>query len=60
MILIFFILSALIIASNNDIGLYEKGNTAKFSELYFGWLNNVYKNGQTITGYITGMDWFPK
>ena len=56
----FFILSALLIISNNNLALHEKENLNQFSEIYTDWLNQVYINTQTITGNIVKMDWLPK
>ena len=59
-IFMFFILSALLIISNNNLALHEKENLNQFSEIYTDWLNQVYINTQTITGNIVKMDWLPK
>ena len=60
LILIFFILSALLIVSNNNLALYDKGNLEKFSELYFNWVNQLYLNGQLVTGQVIKMEWWPQ
>ncbi len=59
-VILFFVLSALFIISNNKLALYEKENVEKFSELYIDWINQVYENSQTITGYAVKMNWLPQ
>ena len=59
-ILMFFVISALMIISNNDLAMLEKGNIEKFSELYGTWINQIYLNFQTMTGEVVKLDWLPK
>ena len=58
-VMLFFIASALIIISNNDLSFYKGENVKTFSQLYFNWLDNVYSNVHAITGNVIKMDWFP-
>ena len=58
--MIFFILGALLIISNNNLALIYKDNFKTFSVLYAGWLNRVYSNGYSLTGKIIQLDWLPK
>ena len=58
-ILMFFVLSGLLIISNNDLGFYDDGNLAVFSEMYVSWLNQIYLNIFNITGEVVGLEWFP-
>ena len=59
-VLIFFIVSALLIISNNNLKMYEQENVQKFSELYVKWIDDVYKNIQSITGETIKQNWFPQ
>jgi len=59
-LLIFFILGALIIISNNNLALYKDKNIYEFKNLYFAWIDNVLKNTQIITGKIIKLDWLQK
>jgi hypothetical protein len=58
--MIFFILGALLIISNNNLALIYKSNLKIFSGLYVKWLNDVYSNGYSLTGRIIQLDWLPK
>ena len=58
-VMMFFILGALFIVSNNNFALYEKGNSGNFSQLYFDWVGDLYSNAQSITGYVVKLDWLP-
>jgi len=58
-IFMFFVLSALLIISNNNLGMLESENIEIFSTLYFDWINGFYNNLQFLTGNIVGLDWVP-
>ena len=57
-LLIFFILGALIIISNNNLALFNHKNFYEFNRLYFNWLENIFLDAQTITGNIIKLNWF--
>lgn len=59
-ILMFFIIGALFIISNNNLAMYKQENFEKFSELYVEWFNSIYVNIQTLTGEAVKLDWLPK
>ncbi len=59
-IIIFFILGALFIISNNNLALINKGNLNTFSVLYVKWLDDIYSNTYSLTGKIIQLDWLPK
>jgi len=59
-VMMFFILGALFIISNNNLGLAEKENISSFSKMYVGWIGNLYSNAQSVTGYVVKLDWLPK
>jgi len=58
-ILMFFVISALMIISNNTLAMYGKENIEKFSDLYLEYINQIYVNSQTITGEVVELDWLP-
>ena len=45
-VLMFFVISALMMISNNNLAMYDYENVGKFSELYIGWLDKIYMNFQ--------------
>ena len=59
-IMLFFVLGALLIISNNNLALIDRGNFNTFSDLYVSWLNGVYSNTYSLTGKIIQLDWLPK
>lgn len=54
-----FMISALVIVSNNNLALYKNENLPKFSQLYVQWLGKIYENIIVTTGYIIRLDWLP-
>lgn len=58
-ILMFFVLGALLIVSNNNFALSEPENLAEFGDLYIDWLDKTFFNVKSITGYATGLKWVP-
>ena len=58
-VIVFFILGALLIISNNDLSMREKENVSHFTELYIDWGNQIYINLQSISGNVVKLDWFP-
>lgn len=58
-ILMFFIIGALFIITNNSLAMHKQENIERFSELYIEWINQIYANIQAITGQVMGFDWLP-
>jgi len=56
----FFILSALLIISNNGLVMSNGENLGVFLKMYSSWANQLYGNFQTITGDVIKLEWFPK
>jgi len=58
-ILMFVIICALLIISNNDLAMYKQENIENFSKLYIQWGDKVYLNAQILTGEVIKLDWLP-
>lgn len=58
--LMFFIIGTLFIISDNNLAMHKQENIEKFSELYVGWVNQVYVNIQVLTEEVRGLEWLPK
>lgn len=59
-VLIFFIIGALLIISNNDLALYNPENIRTFVDLYSNWLENIFLNSFDLIGKVIELDWLPK
>ncbi|MCK4552737.1 hypothetical protein KAT80_00860 [Candidatus Pacearchaeota archaeon] len=59
-ILMFFIIGALLIISNNNLAMCQQSNVAKFSELYVEWFDGLYANSQILIKEIVKLNWFPE
>jgi len=59
-IVMFILIGAFFIISQNNLALKEPENIEKFASLYSGWAINLFDNFGDATGYIIKMDWLPK
>lgn len=55
----FLLIGAFFVISENHLALKENENIGKFFGLYNGWLSQVLDNAKGVTGYIVKMDWLP-
>lgn len=58
-VLMFLVIGALLILSNNNLPLYKDENISQFKILYTQWLDGVYQNTWSITGNAVNMKWMP-
>ena len=58
-VFVFFILSGLLIISNNNLAFIDEENVDKFFDLYSDWTNQIYLNAQIISGNVVKMNWWP-
>jgi len=59
-ILMFFLLGAFFIVSNENIHLNNSKEFSKFYSLYFKWNLGIIDNLQGMTGYMVKFDWLPQ
>jgi len=57
--MMFFVISALFIISNNNLAMYKQQNIVNFVDTYLTWLNQIISNTQKITGEIIKLEWLP-
>ena len=58
-IMIFLLIGAFFIVSNNNLHLSNKEEFNQFGEKYYDWFGKIFGNAKTVTGYVTNMDWLP-
>jgi len=58
-ILMFFILGALLIISNNEITFLKENDFKIFSNLFLNWFENLFFNLKSVTGQVVSLDWHP-
>ena len=56
---LFFVIGALFIISNEDLSLISPEKRADFVRLYGLWLSSISENIQKITGQVIAADWIP-
>jgi len=60
MIIIFFLfLGGFFIIAENNLHLNSASNIGEFLGLYFNWIGELTGNAETVTGYMTKMEWLP-
>lgn len=60
LIVIFFLMGAFFIISENNLRLADNGNFSKFSGLYVSWLSHIFDNSKNLAGYVVKMEWLPE
>jgi len=60
LILMFFVLSALLIISNNNLYIGNGKDFKIFFDSYINWADNFYLNSQKIVGGVIKINWFPE
>jgi len=58
-IILFLVLGALFIISNENLRLREKQGMKEFSGLYYSWLSQLFSNFKGISGYFVKFEWLP-
>ncbi len=56
---LFFVIGALFIVSNENLSLINPEERTDFVQLYALWLSSISKNIQQITGQVIATDWIP-
>lgn len=54
-----FVISALLIVSNNNLALADSHNRELFWDQYHNWLSVTFDHGLELTGYVVRSDWLP-
>ena len=58
-LIMFLLIGAFFIISNENIKLNSSKNIGEFFSLYGGWVDNLAGNGKTVLGYVVKMEWLP-
>jgi hypothetical protein len=59
-LMMFFVIGALFIVTNQNLQIYKQENFSTFSKIYLGWLGDIYSNVIKSTGYFVRLDWLPQ
>ncbi len=58
-IIMFLLIGAFFIISNEEIKLNNQKNAEQFFQLYAQWIDGLVSNGKTVLGYVVKMGWLP-
>lgn len=58
-VVIFLLIGAFFIISQNNLSMLEKENTLKFLSFYKSWLITTIGNAGSLTGHIIKLEWLP-
>ena len=58
-IVMFLLLGAFFIISQNNLALKNTENIDNFVSMYARWMTRIFDNGNSAVGYVVKMDWLP-
>lgn len=58
-LVVFLLIGAFFIISNNNLHMGNAGEFNKFMEQYYGWFFKLAGNVKGITGYVANVNWMP-
>ena len=58
-LVMFLLIGAFFIVSNENIKLDSQENASEFFQLYGQWIDSLVGNGKTVLGYVVKMEWLP-
>ena len=58
-VILFLLVGAFFIISNENIKLNSKENLGLFFDKYGAWADGLFGNGKTVVGYVAKMEWLP-
>ena len=59
-VVVFLLIGAFFIISNENLKMNEKPNVSAFFKMYGSWMTGLLKNSGQLAGYVVKMDWLPK
>lgn len=58
-IVLFLLIGAFFIVSNDNLHLNNSEDMQKFVGLYYSWLSGLFDNVKSISAYVIKADWLP-
>jgi len=58
-IVMFLLIGAFFIISNQNIQLNSSENVELFFKKYARWIDDLIENGKVVSGYVVKMEWLP-
>ncbi len=58
-VVMFLLIGAFFIVSNNNIHLGISEERAKLSGIYYNWVNSLFDKVKEITSYVVKSEWLP-
>ena len=58
--IMFYLIGAFFIISENNLALNKTGNVDKVIGLYSLWLSHLFDNARLMTGDVVRMSWLPE
>ena len=59
-LMIFFLIGAFFIISENKLALIKTENRNEFGKLYYSWIGSLFDNSKSVVGYVVKMNWLPE
>lgn len=58
-IVMFLLIGAFFIVSNENLHLGDSEQRAKFASEYYEWFVKIFSNTKTVSGHVINLDWLP-
>ncbi|MBS3089562.1 hypothetical protein J4461_01625 [Candidatus Pacearchaeota archaeon] len=58
-ILIFLLIGAFLIISNNNLHISQSEGRVIFARSYYNWIFGLFGNVKSLTGYFVSTEWLP-
>ena len=59
-ILMFLLIGAFFIITENHLALKDVENRVKFGAMYMTWFDKIFDNSSNLAGYVVRLDWLPE
>jgi len=59
-IIMFLLVGATFIISENNLALKDAENRKKFGAMYMTWFDQLFENSKNLVGYVVRLDWLPE
>ncbi|MBU1136110.1 MAG: hypothetical protein KJ559_01220 [Nanoarchaeota archaeon] len=60
LVLMFLMIGALFIVSENNLALKENKSRQELKTIYLSWFEQLFNNSKNLIGYVVKLEWLPE